>query len=532
MARIDEIRRECLRGALVGALVACASMLSASLPATAQTELRVAESSFSGETVDPINAGVGAGPFVPALFDFLVTMSPNGKPAPGLASSWSVSADGLDYTFNLRQGVKWHNGDDFTAEDVKFHFERMKGGSGPFIGFFAEKIKAIEIVDPYKVVFHLNAPWPDFLNLLGPSDTLVGAITPKKYIEKVGAEEFSRTLIGTGPWRLLEHKAGAYFLFAAVDHPFRPKPSFDRLRVMLVPEESTRLAMLKRGEIDAGVLQFDSVKEAERSGLQILEIPNSVLGTINFAGVWENRTKALNRPTQLDNVNVRKALALAINRQELLQYLVYGKGQLAERFPAFPGAFGYNANWDKDHFPYDPEGAKRLLREAGYPNGFSIQMYAFELSGGPWMPRLAQVVADYWNKVGVKTEIVTTEWGTFGPLIYARPDQLLGQAYVWRVTRSAAPLARIQNFVSADGKALIALVPWDKDYQKIAAEVDNQKREKMFQELMDRLEDTYTTIPIFYVNGIYGASKKLTNFVPYDGWAGLGLSYEYFRPAK
>jgi peptide/nickel transport system substrate-binding protein len=509
-------------------LLACAWQASI---AVAQTELRIAESSFSGETVDPINAGLGAGPFLAPAFDFLVTMNTEGKPTPGIATDWTVSNDGRDYTFNLRK-MKWHNGDDLTAEDVKFHFERMKKGTGPFIGFFASSVDSIEIVNPYKVVFHLKEPWPDFLSLLGPSDTLVAAITPKNYIQKVGPEEFSRTLVGSGPWKLIERKPGSYFLYEAVDHPYRPRPKFDRLRVLQVPEESTRLAMLKRGEVHAASLQFDSIKEAERSGLQILEIPNAVHASVNFVGVWEPRAKALNRPTQLDNVKVRQALAMAINRKELLDFLAHGRGTLAERFPAFPGTFGYNPEWAKHPIPYDPEGAKKLLREAGYPNGFTLQMYTLELSGGPWMPRLGQVVADYWNRIGVKTEIVRSEWGTFGPMVYARPDPMLGQAYVWRVTRTAAPLGRIQNYVSTEGKALIAFVPWDEEYKKIAAERDNAKREKMFQAMMDKLADTYVSIPIFYVNAIYGATKNITNFVPYEGWAGLGLSTEYFRPVK
>src|SRR5262249_30203242 len=116
--------------------------------------------------------------------------------------------------------------------------------------------------------------------------------------------------------------------------------------------------------------------------------------------------------------------------------------------------------------------------------------------------------------------------------VYARPDETLGQAYVWRVTRSAAPLGRIQNYVSIEGKALIAFVPWDEEYKKLAAEPDDAKREKGFTAMMDKLAETYISIPIFYVNGIYGASRKLANVVPFEGWAGLGLSTEHFRPAN
>jgi peptide/nickel transport system substrate-binding protein len=499
--------------------------------AAAQTELRVAVSTFTGEKVDPINGGFGMHQYQAPMYDYLVTMSRDRKPSPGIAESWSISPDGKTYTFNIRKGMKWHNGDPLTAEDVANHFDRMERGTGAFVGPFRTNIASTEVVGPYKIIFHLKNPWPDFIDFLGPGDTSVAAITPKKYTDEVGDEGFRKNPIGSGPWKLIEHKTGSYFLYEAVSgHPYRPTPGFDRLRVILVPEESTRVAMLKRGEAHLADIGFDSAKEILASGNQVLDVPNSIVVFVSFLGTWEERAKTLNRATAIRNV--RKALATAIDREELLEFMALGKGRLTPVFPAFPEGFGWDEAWARNNqTPYDPKEAKRLLAEAGYPDGFKIRFYTLPLAGAQWLPKMAQVLADYWKKIGVETELVSTEWGAFGPVAYGRPDEALGAAYTFRVTQSSFPIGRMTNYVSARGKALLANVPWDDDHAAVAQQTDMAKREKMFQDFMLRLKDTYTLIPVMYVNALFGASKDVTNWVPYNGWPSAGLSYEYFKPA-
>ena len=500
--------------------------------AAAQTELRVAVSTFTGEKVDPINGGFGMHQYQAPMYDYLVTMSRDRKPSPGIAENWSISPDGKTYTFNIRKGMKWHNGDPLTAEDVANHFDRMERGTGAFVGPFRTNIASTEAVGPYKIIFHLKNPWPDFIDFLGPGDTSVAAITPKKYTDEVGDEGFRKNPIGSGPWKLIEHKTGSYFLYEAVSgHPYRPTPGFDRLRVILVPEESTRVAMLKRGEVDLADIGFDSAKEILASGNQVLDVPNSIVVFVSFLGTWEERAKTLNRATAIRNV--RKALATAIDREELLEFMALGKGRLTPVFPAFPEGFGWDEAWARNNqTPHDPKEAKRLLAEAGYPDGFKIRFYTLPLAGAQWLPKMAQVLADYWKKIGVETELVSTEWGAFGPVAYGRPDEAVGAAYTFRVPRSSFPVGQMRNFVSANGKKLVANVPWDDKYAAVAQQTDMVKREKMFQDLMYSLKDTYTLVPVMYVNALFGASKNVTNWVPYSGWPSAGLSYEYFKPAR
>ena len=170
-----------------------------------------------------------------------------GKPqAPCLAESWSASEDELTYEFVLRQGVKFHNGEPVTAEDVKFSFERYHGASHDLM---KEQVAAVETPDPRHVQFKLKKPWPDFLTFYS-SATGAGWIVPKKYVEKVGDEGFKKAPIGAGPYKFVSFNPGVELVLEAFDGYWRKTPSVKRLVMKVIPDEATRLAALKRGEVD------------------------------------------------------------------------------------------------------------------------------------------------------------------------------------------------------------------------------------------------------------------------------------------
>src|SRR5262245_23745955 len=193
------------------------------------------------------NNGISSFLFLYALHDALVKSMPGNPQAPSLAESWSESEDGLTYEFKLRQGVTFHNGDPLTAEDVKFSLERYHG-----IGaiLFKDKLQAVEIVDPYLVRLHLKEPWPDFLTYLGTPATSVGWIVPKKYIERVGDDGFKKHPIGAGPYKFVSQREGIELVLEAYEGYWRKVPHVKTLVMRSVPEDTTRLAMLKTGEAD------------------------------------------------------------------------------------------------------------------------------------------------------------------------------------------------------------------------------------------------------------------------------------------
>ena len=181
-----------------------------------------------------------------ALHDAMVKPMPGQPLAPSLAESWSASEDGLTYDFMLREGAKFHNGDPVTAEDVKFSFERYRGTSHDLM---KERVAAVEIPDPRHVRFKLKEPWPDFLTFYA-SATGAGWIVPKKYVEKVGDDGFKKAPIGAGPYKFVSFNPGVELVLEAFDQYWRKPPSVKRLVFKVIPDETTRLAALKRGEID------------------------------------------------------------------------------------------------------------------------------------------------------------------------------------------------------------------------------------------------------------------------------------------
>src|SRR5215813_2315052 len=182
-----------------------------------------------------------------ALHDALVKPMPGKVMTPSLAESWSVSPDGLVYEFVLRKGPTFHNGDPVTAEDVKFSFERYRGISAKTL---KDRVAAIETPDPRHVRFRLKQPWPDFMTYYATTATGAAWIVPRKYVEKVGEEGFKKAPIGAGPYKFVSFTPGVDLVLEAFDGYWRKTGHVKRLVFKAVPDAVTRLAMLKRGEVD------------------------------------------------------------------------------------------------------------------------------------------------------------------------------------------------------------------------------------------------------------------------------------------
>src|SRR5262245_52858362 len=181
-----------------------------------------------------------------ALHDAIAKAMPGNPTAPSLAESWQASADGRLYEFTLRKGVKFHNGDTLTAEDVKFSFDRYKGAAAKAI---KDRVAAVETPDPLHVRFRLKNPWPDFMTFYTAASG-AGWIVPKKHVEKVGDEAFKKAPVGAGPYKFVSFKPGVELVMEAFDGYWRKTPSVKRLVFKVITDEATRLAALKRNEVD------------------------------------------------------------------------------------------------------------------------------------------------------------------------------------------------------------------------------------------------------------------------------------------
>src|SRR5262245_15293995 len=252
--RISEARPARRRSWAVLGLSVLLCSVSASLVSSADAapagQVTFASSiAFAPRWFDPAEAEGIITPFVYyyAYHDALVKPMPGNPAAPCLAESWSASPDGLTYEFVLRKGVRFHNGDPVTAEDVKFSFERYKGAGAKTL---KEHVTAIEIVDSHRVRFRFKRPWLDFMTFYGTPATGAGWIVPKKYIEKVGDEGFKKAPVGAGPYKVVSFKPGVELVLEANEQYWRKTPSVKTLTFRSIPDEATRLAMLKRGDAD------------------------------------------------------------------------------------------------------------------------------------------------------------------------------------------------------------------------------------------------------------------------------------------
>src|SRR6266850_2188849 len=221
-----------------------------------------------------------------ALHDAMVRPLPGQKMGLGLAEAWTASPDGLSYEFRLRRGLKFHNGDAVTAEDVKFSFERYKGAAAKEL---QSRVEAIEVVNPLTVKFRLKAPWPDFMTFYGTTVSGAGLVVPKKYITQVGDEGFRKHPIGAGPFKFVSHTPGVEVVVEAYPAYWRKVPSIKRLVIKSVPDGSTRVAMLKKGEADiAAALDGPEGEDVRRDPrLTLVASRHASIFWIEFTEQWD-----------------------------------------------------------------------------------------------------------------------------------------------------------------------------------------------------------------------------------------------------
>ena len=472
--------------------LAWAVALGGPAPAAAQTkpdgEMRFAlYVTLAPAWLDPAEASPGfITPFwvLYALHDAMLKPMPGNRMANSLAESWSASEDGLSYEFILRKGLKFHNGDPFTADDVKFSFERAKGAQ------LKEKVKEVVIVDPYTVRFVLKEPWPDFMTFYGTLATGAGWITPKAYFEKVGADGFKKHPIGLGPYKFVSMKPGIELVMEANEDYWRKVPSVKRLVFQSIPEATTRLAMLKRGEVDVAYLLEGQLGESIRNDPKLKLVFSGGVATnyLDFLDMWDPKSP-------WHDQRVRKAASLAIDRQALSEADTLGaskpNGSVVLR------SFEYALPIEPD--PYDPVQAKKLLAEAGYPNGFD----AGDLTPIPPYSATGEALVNYLGAVGIKSRLRTMERAAFYSALAAK--KLKGLCFCSTSIPGNAS-TRISELVPSTGTYAYGGYPdIDELYKKQLTEADPAKRGAMLHEIQKTLHERTRFAPIwdyFWPSGI------------------------------
>ena len=369
-------------------------------------------------TMTHVSSYAGSGP-LRGLYEPLigVDVDTGGYTPDRLATEWTLSADGMDWTFKLREGVPFHNGVEFTAKDVVRTWEVYSAASSATTGasFFRNWLgddkENFEIVNDHEMIWHLVKPEGGLRPWL--SDLLMFLIISDDYWQEVGEEGYLEDPVGTGPFRFVELVFNSHILHEKVDNHWRKTPEVEELQFLYVPEPANRQAMLLTEEahiVDLPRVLFPTVREQGMEIVHSTQAGSYML--ITYGGQYYDTPEGLDDifdPTEPQlNLDVRRAMSLAINRQEIND--VFFEGVLEPQTihalhpredPWIPG------RWPPD--PYDPQEAKRLLGAAGYPNGFDITLIVSPSSSVPELPDIAEIITNYWQAVGLNADLEVVE---------------------------------------------------------------------------------------------------------------------------
>jgi ABC-type transport system substrate-binding protein len=446
---------------------------------------------------------------------------------PNLAERWEMSKDGLTWDFFLRKGIRFQDGwGEMTAEDVKFSFEMIgrDGSTNPRSSVFrigkGGSVKAYTVVDSHHFRVELVKPEVLYLWFLASYHS---QIISKKYHEKVGYDQASKHPIGTGCWKMVEHKVAEYIKFDAVENHWRKTPNFKFLTLKAIPESSARRAMAKTGQADVIFIDSEFADEVRDLGWKVKRRPFGTSVFMLFGGiVLPTREKYdpscpwvphQDEPADSDwnerALKVRKAIALAINKRVIIDKIFSAEGELIP-LGQYPAKSPYNnPKWKP--FPYDPVEAKRLLAEAGYADGFDkpIRMILTNL---PWAPRgekIGMAISMDLEAIGLKVKQEKLEypvarskwssrdsaWDLFVFLSPRQPEPWVGPSIAYIHTKKF-------NFGPEDTE-LTRLVDACKN------ELDQEKRIKNTVALGDYLRDNVYDVGICESMPVYGLSPKV-----------------------
>lgn len=456
------------------------------------------------------------------IFEGLVRYKPGTTEVePWLATSWDVSSDGLEWTFHLRQGVKFQDGTPFNADAVVFSYERQRDKEHPFHKYgkweywqwcFSEVSKT-EKVDDYTVKMTLSHPFAPFLSTMAMFTAFI--VSPTN-CEKWGDQWFSHP-VGTGPFSFVEWVKGDHITLEKYADYWGEKPKIDKLIFKVIDDPSQRLLALQKGEVDG--IEFpnpDDLPTIEKDpNLQILSEPGLNVGYL--AMNMGTDTKGFQKP--FGDVRVRQAVNYAINKQAIVDQLYKGTAVVAKN-PIPPTLWGYND--EIQDYEYNPTKAKELLKEAGYPNGFKTQLWAMPVSR-PYMfdpQKIAVAIQADLKAVGIDAEIVTYDWSTYlqktengeHPMAllgwtadYADPDDFL---YVL-LDSDAATVGTAGNIAFYRNPQVHEL------NLKAQIETDQEKRIEIYKQVQEIIHNDAPWVPLAHAKQILVFKNSVKGFVLY-----------------
>jgi len=463
--------------------------------------LRVAMPDFAEETFDPNNNSATWGYL---FYDSVINWGPDGDLVGEAAESWDISEDGRTWTFHIRPGMTFHNGDPVTSADFLYSINHFMDpdSTNPWAPRLTSNFESNSAPDEYTYVH----------TTLTPELTLAATwaaplpILPSKYIEENGFDYFLDHPIGSGPWSFVELIPETSVTFEAFDDYWDGAPYFENLVLYQVPEEATRVAMIKRDEVDLIQVTMDRTVELRDEGYRLQEIGLPTISIYAFQGTWWT-----DGPT--GDIKIRQAMSYAIDRQEVIDTYFHGLG--------YPGCFWFmtELTWGYDPAlaadPYDPVLARQLIEEAGYPDAFAtptIHLYTPE----QWSEEML-ICQGYWQEIGLDVEVQIVEMGKFYDLMFSRADspdaECVGQIWSWINPAVNQNVYHSSNMFTSLGVHTTCNDPeMDVLYAAVLAETDLEMQEQLWSEFMVRGHDMWIVTGLWQVPGYWVTSAHLGEF--------------------
>ncbi len=438
-----------------------------------------------------------------ALHDAMVKPLPGNPMGPALAESWTMSADGLVFEFVLRKGVRFHNGEPVTGEDVKFSLERYRGTASKML---KDRVAAID-AEPGRVRIRLKEPWPDFMTFYAIA-TGAGWIVPKKYVEKVGEDGFKKAPIGAGPYRFVSFTPGVELVLEAFDQYWRKPPSVKRLVFRVVPDDSTRVAALKRGEVDIAYAIWGALAQ------EVKRTPGLALkATLVPTPFWVYFTEQWDPKSPWHDRRVRLAANHALDRQTINEAENLGFAKITSSI--IPASFDFF--WPPPAYAYDPARARKLLAEAGYPNGFDAGDYSVDAA----FSTVAEASVNSLQTVGIRAKVRPLERAAFFKTFGEKKLKGLVQGASGAFGNAAT---RLEAFVASGGVYAYGSYPdIDGLFREQAAEIDRKRREATLHRIQQLVHDKAMFAPIYQIAAMTGVGPRVE-----ESGIGLVAGYAFF----
>jgi peptide/nickel transport system substrate-binding protein len=427
--------------------------------------------------------------FLYALHDAVAKNYRSELAEPALAERYDIAPDFKSATFVLRKGLKFHHGEPVTPADVQYTYEHYRGAQASVL---KDRTERIETVDDRTVRFHFKEPFLDFKVLYGTSASGAAWIVPAKYYEQVGADAFKQKPIGAGPYRLVRQDPGIRLEFEAFADYYRPV-HVKQLIMVSVPEAATRIAMFERGEADIMYLVPGELIDTVKA------IPGVRLAPTLAAPWWLEFPGFEEAKNPFHDARVREAISFALDRRALSQAETGGfSPALGNWIPEdWPGAIKWPA------FEYDPQRAKRLLAEAGHPNGFDVDW----LTPLPPYFSLGERIVGQLLQVGIRTRLQTIERGTFFQKLQGGREEFPGVQIILNISGTPGDWAgRYRAYFKCHGFASRTCVPeLDATFERYETSADQAERTKLAEEMQRTILEGYYFVPVYrhtFINAI------------------------------